>query len=469
MALDQMTDSDAISNQLRSPEARPRNSQNIVLQEKEKDIISRLPFEISSMIFQLAQVESSFLDNVPMRFAHRVTSVCRTWRAMALANPLLWSHIQISMICGIPRAIVALWLQRSADMPLYLQFTHTKSYRNSYPVSPIMSLLQSQIHRWRSLYINVNFSDTFNSYVVRHLVGTANALHHFSLELTGFFAGVFDSSWMARFICPNLHTLMVDNQVVHAITMDPQLRRVWNIDRLQSLGVHHKRLLDTVDEVHATLRDVSQVAGAVTSLFLRGFHTDSPQQQVSIPPGLPGCFPPPNLVKVRFQNTHFRIVRDFLESNSALSLAEVGLDDIFPDQSNVDFVSDLPLKLLSLTNIGGITGRAQFRPYLLDCNHLFVSFSRKFDDALLALMSKPDANGRWICPHLESMELYQCSNISERYLSALIVSRSNVSGPSVTAIKRLVVNSQRSISDENRDWFTRNLEYFLWVKYRDGI
>ncbi|KAK7000430.1 hypothetical protein R3P38DRAFT_3369512 [Favolaschia claudopus] len=85
------------------------------------DPIARLPLELQSCIFVF--VDSQSLprkpdSNVPPILLLRV---CRLWRDIALATPMLWTKIQItnSLPCGPNRLrLCSMWLERARGLPL---------------------------------------------------------------------------------------------------------------------------------------------------------------------------------------------------------------------------------------------------------------------------------------------------------------------------------------------------------------
>ncbi|KAF8608229.1 hypothetical protein BDV93DRAFT_603083 [Ceratobasidium sp. AG-I] len=76
--------------------------------------INRLPFEVLSCIFKLGRQKSDELaEKEKLSFGELVAQVCRHWRTIALATPMLWSYITLSD--PIPYERSAMLLARSGD------------------------------------------------------------------------------------------------------------------------------------------------------------------------------------------------------------------------------------------------------------------------------------------------------------------------------------------------------------------
>ncbi|KAF8214165.1 hypothetical protein K438DRAFT_1803004 [Mycena galopus ATCC 62051] len=129
--------------------------------------VLRLPFEITAKIFvhclpPFANLGWSRAINEYKHEAPMVlTSVCRTWRDIALATPALWSILTIifdsipDQVISNPRSVDAFidrWLTRAGDCPLSLVF-HDQGLRDS---TLLANVIQRYSHRIRHLELYTN-------------------------------------------------------------------------------------------------------------------------------------------------------------------------------------------------------------------------------------------------------------------------------------------------------------------------
>jgi hypothetical protein len=77
-----------------------------------------LPMELYHTIFVMARDDAPD-DRVPWKLA----SVCRSFRAMALAMPSLWSVVHLEMSVSTSPNFLSLWLARSAETLLDIRVT----------------------------------------------------------------------------------------------------------------------------------------------------------------------------------------------------------------------------------------------------------------------------------------------------------------------------------------------------------
>ena len=127
--------------------------------------IHGLPFEILSGIFHLSLSWKSKLGE-PDYLSHilfgdtplSLLSVCRNWRAIALATPLLWNSIYPSWN-SVP--CMKFWLTVAPPIPFHLKIVEPVSSYGQYPQFPCMlQLFASVSHRWKSLSITLNHNLT---------------------------------------------------------------------------------------------------------------------------------------------------------------------------------------------------------------------------------------------------------------------------------------------------------------------
>jgi len=125
--------------------------------------IHGLPFEILSEIFHLSISWRSEIGN-PYTFLSHVKhgdtplsllSVCRNWRAVALATPSLWHSIYPSWN-SLP--CMKFWLEVAPPVPFHLQIEDPVLDYGVYPQFPclMLQLFASVSHRWKSLSITPN-------------------------------------------------------------------------------------------------------------------------------------------------------------------------------------------------------------------------------------------------------------------------------------------------------------------------
>ncbi|PFH49851.1 hypothetical protein AMATHDRAFT_48386 [Amanita thiersii Skay4041] len=88
--------------------------------------MASIPFDILCEIF--SEVNNPIL----------VASVSRTWRELALYTPGLWSQLTISFCKRHPQNLLELYLERSRDQPLYIDF-----YCDKVPRTCLSSVLQT--------------------------------------------------------------------------------------------------------------------------------------------------------------------------------------------------------------------------------------------------------------------------------------------------------------------------------------
>jgi len=125
--------------------------------------IHGLPFEILSEIFHLSISWRSDFRNPHSYLSHvkhgdtplSLLSVCRIWRAVALATPSLWHSIYPSWN-SLP--CVKFWLEVAPPVPFHLKIVDPELDYGVYPQFPclMLQLFASVSHRWKSLSITLN-------------------------------------------------------------------------------------------------------------------------------------------------------------------------------------------------------------------------------------------------------------------------------------------------------------------------
>lgn len=450
------------------------------------DIVSCLPTEIARTIFHL----SLWIVGYRLKFICYIASVCQSWREIVIGDPFLWNDIFASLRGPIHFKAIALRLKRSANAPLHItviykrDIDHERNFdlssdqweygRPAVVADQLMRLLVPHIHRWGSLEINMRNNDEETSKIVTsHLSGTAHMLTFLTYYRPHSIWS--DTEWMSKFACPGLHTLSTDAHTIYSIKVN-QLQTL-RPTSLQSLSVWHSRFSDhSGTQVYSSVLDILHISENL--LLLTSLSLDGSDSWSEPPLGMDD--PPPsesnpsyilaNLVKVNFRCCHLRIVQGFFASLQAPLLEEINMSHIYAGGPAIARpISARRLRTLSLVHVGDIQPLVRRLP-ILDCEHLLVASTPSFDDSTLLSMSRPNVNnvnGGWISPHLESLEIDNCSRVSVAYLRRFVECRLDASVDhmsGVAVIKRLVVHSHRDIvlPPEDKDYFTQNLELFVW-------
>lgn len=132
--------------------------------------INRIPVEILGEIFMHCLTENHPTQTTPLPTSLSPSSqadpqilgeVCRFWRDVTLSTPALWSKIWIYQPQHAQVQRVALWLNRSRAYPLdirIVQFLSSVTRENHAAADEILSLLVSQVYRWRKIYFRFSSS-----------------------------------------------------------------------------------------------------------------------------------------------------------------------------------------------------------------------------------------------------------------------------------------------------------------------
>ncbi|KAF9531123.1 hypothetical protein CPB83DRAFT_904707, partial [Crepidotus variabilis] len=163
-----------------------RKAMDSVLNRHHDPFIHRLPTEIASNIFQLccpiglsAMFDPNFNDVQQQKTqAYRKSlinplvlgAVCRYWRAVAFSTPNLWNTIDISsrnLLLGYYLSLAREWLDRSATLPLHIQFiVHVNSEEDFLlpKIANVIELLNGYSSRWLTLDLTLpsNLLDIFH-------------------------------------------------------------------------------------------------------------------------------------------------------------------------------------------------------------------------------------------------------------------------------------------------------------------
>ena len=126
-----------------------RRALRTVMNENHDHLIHKFPPEIASHIFiQCAPLSVSRYEedrNTPLLLG----SVCRRWRQLAWATPQLGS----SIIVGprkVPLELIAEWLERSASLPLTIQFFGYSGQHDE-----VSQILNKHSARWYDIHLDI--------------------------------------------------------------------------------------------------------------------------------------------------------------------------------------------------------------------------------------------------------------------------------------------------------------------------
>jgi len=117
------------------------------------DIISRIPQEIVSEIFQHCkgnQFEDESLFHDPeTKEIMKLGTVCQRWRQIAWSTPHLWTEIRIHR----PKEITSLqeWISRSGCLPLLISIRNGAGYNDIWKAT--LQALAECSQRWRDVYL----------------------------------------------------------------------------------------------------------------------------------------------------------------------------------------------------------------------------------------------------------------------------------------------------------------------------
>jgi hypothetical protein len=130
-------------------------SQHIVFNSALLASVRRMPPEIISEIFCscLDDPRDADLRPRPNRVPLVLTRICRSWRAIALSTPELWSRLDICVegFSPLKMDLVKEWFARTGVHPLYLKIR----IRAPWLSNKWVEILQTSHSRWRhvSLYL----------------------------------------------------------------------------------------------------------------------------------------------------------------------------------------------------------------------------------------------------------------------------------------------------------------------------
>ena len=106
----------------------------------------RLLPELLSEIFLLCLPDDLYIRPDPLQAPLLVCGVCRTWREIAIGLPMLWSSLAAKTDSVV--SLVELWLQRSANLPLSIEFI--------YGPPRLLAVMMRYTYRWQHVKCTIS-------------------------------------------------------------------------------------------------------------------------------------------------------------------------------------------------------------------------------------------------------------------------------------------------------------------------
>lgn len=434
---------DVLTRNIRLLHVKKAKHQKIIRHHKGTTTLARrIPPEILATIFE--QLAQEGWASAPVVASH----VCPEWRKAAQI-PSVWSHLhvycdRISDQCEPIR----FWLQKAKHAPLYITLEVWQTSSNS-QISRIMSLLFEAAPQWRTLTVNAFFVMQANC-ILSHCTHPTPDLREISISvrrevdpaensdphLIGFRDSFLESSPKFRTVrvtrsiipsprvippsitflfislpCPNSDTpidTLSTISVVHLLQGLPLLQ-------LFSLTIPLGQDRQVVPEfISDPIQMVS--SGRLETLILRG------------PPAIYGILlhlDTPSLLRLHLFS----------------SLDPLG----FPDEQTGIYLrqfiiqSSPPLEILELHDID--VPEDDLSACLVNLQHLREIRLHESDisDGILLSLHGAEGEGSCYCPHLDTLDLRWCGQISGRALVDLVDSRSSSTDRGLTAIAEITV------------------------------
>ena len=429
------------------------------------DILPRLPVELARSIFHFACSAEPSNQQRLLPISHRVASVCRAWRAIALADPILWASFVVRIDSRQPISVIQVWLERSSGAPLDITIIQ-QFERVTIDVTSTMTTLVSSIRRWRRLHIHVRHVTTLRA-MISHISGTAPILEELMFRHDKSTSEDVALPLPISFTFPHLRILSIDCIIFSYISNIHPQQLEWPAHTLQSLSILHPSFDYDSPPVVASIRAVLAIAvrsPALNFLSLGDFVVKNNNDQQ----GRPAVYPLMALQKMTCDHISPDVIQDFFQLTETPSLDILEIVDSPEIPRGLGNICSNRFRSLRLVNTGDRPYIKDIRPLLFDCDDLYLSHIRGFDDSVILAMSRshgPAGTGTWVCPHLVSLEIYRWSRFSAPYMRQMIAARQDASldpASHVVAIKRLVVHDPPRISSEDWAWFNKNLESFSW-------
>ncbi|KAL0957053.1 hypothetical protein HGRIS_003153 [Hohenbuehelia grisea] len=148
--------------------------------------VHRLPPEVLSEILNASREPAYHNSLDTRRWPWKYTHVCRTWRAVTITSPLLWSQITIHIIGNKPAAardILEVYLRRSGAVPLHIHISWkvVESIDTHLVIDDIIDTLAAESSRWRTANLRLGRAQLLRFAPIK---GSLSLLKHLNILVT---------------------------------------------------------------------------------------------------------------------------------------------------------------------------------------------------------------------------------------------------------------------------------------------
>ncbi|KAI9066842.1 hypothetical protein FKP32DRAFT_1673533 [Trametes sanguinea] len=412
----------------------------------EQALITRLPTEIMCRIFELAV-------NDHFNFLSHINLVCRRWRDIALACPILWTYIilDVNWSWRIPAFLRKLQAhtQRSQGFKLFIDIDLCQI--DTLDWQPIMLGLQPHLSRCYTFHLAVPDWSMMRGVRV-HTTDLGPALEKLALRIEYSQAEFEDPVCIFAQPCPLLKSARLEHVPLDCLNIATPNLRYFFICRDQQCH-SSTRIAYPFKELMAML-----TASPMEwfDMRLAVFNLDSAEDAFAADPQ---PYKLPDLEYLRFDDVDSASVSLFLESTIMPRLRGLSVfsgDDIHwitrialsPERFS-------SLRILNLRNIH-LTGaslapfiRALHRLPQLTCLGLAapstgIVGSRFFE----TLSAGPETMGEWLLPRLEALCFQSCPDISGHELLRVVSARRGAAASKVANIIFLQFSQCYNVDNE---------------------
>ena len=150
--------------------------------------IGKLPVELLSEIFIRCLPEIYFFLPRPTLAPMLLCQICAHWRQVALATPRLWVRLSVPARPYHNASyllLLDLWMQRSFDHPLSLQFGSDIDLWGDY--DPAFNIILGQARRWR--YLSLALTEKIVGQFLTAFIGVTSPIQVLKLDVSACTAG----------------------------------------------------------------------------------------------------------------------------------------------------------------------------------------------------------------------------------------------------------------------------------------